>query len=88
MDKKLAAEKIRALLEGRVARLLGCEPSELSHMKIGTLAHFLFLLVGDSEVMPGFNTAMSALRLLIGFDLMWDVEPKAEEAETPKVAVN
>ena len=88
MDKKIAAEKIRALLEGRVARLLGCEPSELSHMKIGTLAHFLFLLVGDSEVMPGFNTAMSALRLLIGFDLMWDVEPKAEEAETPKVAVN
>ena len=88
MDKKIAAEKIRALLEGRVARLLGCEPSELSHMKIGTLAHFLFLLVGDSEVMPGFNTAMSALRLLIGFDLMWDVEPKAEEAETPKVVVN
>jgi len=57
-------------------------------MKVGSMAHFLFLLVGDSEVMPGFNTAMSALRLLIGFDLMWDVEPKAEEAETPNVVVN
>ena len=65
LDRKVAAEKIRFLLEGRLARLLGCEPSELSHMKIGTLAHFLFLLVGDSEVMPGFNTAMSALRLLV-----------------------
>jgi len=88
VDRKLAAEKIRALLEGRIARLLGCEPSELPRMKVGSMAHFLFLLVGDSEVMPGFNTAMSALRLLIGFDLMWDVEPKAEEAETPNVVVN
>jgi hypothetical protein len=38
------------------------------------MAHFLFLLVGDSEVMPGFNTAMSALRDLVGFELMWSGE--------------
>jgi hypothetical protein len=87
VDKKIAAHKIRALLEGRIARLLGCEPSDLSSMRIGSMAHFLFLLVGDSEVMPGFNTAMSALVQLLGRDLLWE-EPKADEAETPKVVVN
>ena len=90
MDKKLAAEKIRALLEGRIARLLGCEPSELPRLKVGSMAHFLFLMVGDSEVMPGFNTAMSTLRDLIGFELMWSVD-KTEEAkveEAPKVVIN
>jgi hypothetical protein len=54
------------------------------------MAHFLFLLVGDSEVMPGFNTAMGALRDLIGFELMWSVE-KTEETKTeeaPKVVIN
>jgi len=87
LDKKLAAEKIRALLEGRIARLLGCEQSDLSSMKIGSMAHFLFLLVGDSEVMPGFNSAMSALLHLLGRDLLWE-EPKSEEADAPKVVVN
>jgi hypothetical protein len=38
--------------------------------------------------MPGFNTALSALKDLIGSDLMWDVELKTEEVETPKVVVN
>jgi hypothetical protein len=87
LDKKLAAEKIRALLEGRIARLLGCEPSDLSSMKIGSMAHFLFLLIGDSEMMPGFNTALSALVQLLGRDLLWE-ELKSEEADAPKVVVN
>ena len=84
MDKKIAAEKIRALLEGRIARLLGCNVGDLHSMKIGSMAHFLFLLVGDSEVMPGFNASLTALRDLIGFELMWSVE-KTDEA---KVAIN
>jgi len=90
LDRKVAAEKIRSLLEGRVARLLGCDIGDLHSMKIGSMAHFLFLMVGDSEVMPGFNTAMSTLRDLIGFELMWSVD-KTEEAkveEAPKVVIN
>lgn len=87
MDKKLAAEKIRALLESRIARLLGCDVGDLHSMKIGSMAHFLFLLVGDSEVMPGFNTALTALRDLIGFELMWSAG-KTEEGETPKAVIN
>jgi hypothetical protein len=54
------------------------------------MAHFLFLLIGDSEEMPGFNTALTALRDLIGFELMWSVE-KTEAAnaeEAPKVVIN
>ena len=47
LNKKLAAEKIRAHLEGRIARLLGCEPTDLPRMKIGSMAHMLFLLIGD-----------------------------------------
>lgn len=86
-QKKVAAERIRAHLETRVSRLLGCEPAELPSMKIGAMAHFLFLLIGDGETMPGFNTALSALVQLLGRDLLWE-EPKAEEVETPKVVVN
>ena len=74
MDKKIAAEKIRALLEARISRLLGCDVGDLHSMKIGSMAHFLFLLIGDSEAMPGFNTALIALRDLIGPELMWSVE--------------
>jgi hypothetical protein len=87
VDKKLAAEKIRTLLESRIARLLGCDVGDLHSMKIGSMAHFLFLLVGDSEVMPGFNTALTALRDLIGFELMWSAD-KTEEGEKPKAVIN
>ena len=82
--KKLAADKIRALLEARVARMIGCDANDLHWMKIGSMAHFLFLLVGDSEVMPGFNAAVTALRDLIGLELMWSVEAE----ETPKQVIN
>jgi len=89
VDKKIAAERIRTLLEGRIARLLGCDLGDLHSMKIGSMAHFLFLLIGDSEVMPGFNTAMTALRDLIGFALMWNLEKEATNAEAaPKVVIN
>jgi hypothetical protein len=40
--------------------------------------------------MPGFNASLTALRDLIGFELMWSVE-KADEAkveEGPKVVIN
>ena len=70
MDKKIAAEKIRALLEARVSRMIGCDAADLPTLKIGSMAHFLFLLVGDSEAMPGFNTAMTVLRDLVGFEAM------------------
>ncbi len=71
----------------RIARLVGCDVQELPFLKPGSCAHLLFLLIGDSEVMPGFNTALSALVQLLGRDLLWE-EPKAEEAETPKVIIN
>jgi hypothetical protein len=88
-DKKIAAEKIRALLEGRIARLLGCDAADLHSMRIGSLAHFLFLLIGDSEVMPGFNAALTALRDLIGPELMWNLVKEAANAEeAPKVVIN
>jgi hypothetical protein len=88
--KRVVADKIRTLLEARLVRLLGCEAGDLHAMKLGSLAHFLFLLIGDSETMGGFNTSLTALRDLIGFELMWSVEKteaaKAEEA--PKVIIN
>jgi hypothetical protein len=88
MNKELAAKKIRAFLENRIAHLLDCKPEEIPRMKLGSMAHLLFLLIGDSEMMPGFNTTLSALVLLLGPELLWDIEPKAEEVETPKVVIN
>lgn len=88
MDKKLAAEKIRTRLERRLSTFLGCEPHEVPRMKLGTLVHTLFLLWGDSEELGGFHTSMSGVMQILSHEIVWDIEPKAEEAETPKVVVN
>ena len=88
MDKKLAAEKIRARLEKRLATFLGCEVGDLPRMKIGTLVHMLFLIWGDSEELGGFYTSMDGVLKILGNEIVWDVEPKTEEAETPKVIIN
>ncbi len=88
MDKKIAACKIRERLEKRLANFLGCEVGDLPRFKIGTLVHTLFLLLGDSEELGGFHTSMSGLLLILSHEILWDIEPKAEEAETPEVVVN
>ena len=88
MDKKLAAEKIRARLEKRLANFLGCEVGDLPRMKLGTLVHTLFLLLGDSEELGGFHTSMDGVLKLVGNEIVWDIGPKTEEAETPKVVIN
>jgi len=81
LDKKLAAENIRARLEKRIASILGCNPQHLPRIKLGTLAHFVFLLEGDQETLGGFHTTMRAFLSLVGFDLLWDVESKEEDKE-------
>jgi hypothetical protein len=89
VDKKLAAEKIRTRLEKRLANFLGCEVADLPRMKLGTLVHTLFLLLGDSEELGGFHTSMDGMLQLVSREIVWDiVETKAEEAETPKVVIN
>jgi hypothetical protein len=88
VDKKLAAEKIRARLERRLATFLSCEVGDLPRMKIGTLIHTSFLLWGDGEELGGFHSTMSGLLQILSNEIVWDVEPKAEEVETPKVVVN
>ena len=88
MDKKLAAEKIRARLERRLATFLACEVGDLPRMKIGTLIHMLFLLWGDSEELGGFHTSMSGVMQILSHEIVWDVEPKAEEVPKPEVIIN
>jgi hypothetical protein len=88
VDKKIAACKIRERLEKRLAHFLGSEVGDLPRLKIGTLVHTLFLLLGDSEELGGFNTSMSGLMLILSHEILWDIEPNAEEAKTPKVAIN
>jgi hypothetical protein len=89
VNKKLAAEKIRARLERRLTTILACEVGDLPRMKIGTLVHTLFLLEGDQETIGGFHTSMDGVMQIVGREIMWDIEtPKTEEAETPKVVVN
>ena len=88
MNKMLAADKIRARLERRLATFLACELHELPRMKLGTLVHVLFLLWGDSEELGGFNTSMGGLIQILGHEILWDIEPKTVDAETPKEVVN
>ena len=86
MDKKLAAGKIRARLERRLATFLGCEVVDLPRMKIGTLIHTSFLLWGDGEELGGFHSTMSGVLQILGNEIVWDIEQKEEEAE--KVVIN
>jgi len=87
VDKKLAAQKMRARLERRLAAFVGCEVGDLPRMKIGTLIHTSFFLWGDGEEMGGFNPTMHAMTLILSREILWEL-PKAEEAETPKVVIN
>ena len=86
MDKKLAAGKIRARLERRLATFLGCEVVDLPRMKIGTLIHTSFLLWGDGEELGGFQSTMSGVLQMLGNEIVWDIEQK--EDETAKVVIN
>jgi hypothetical protein len=79
VDKKLAAEKIRARLEKRLAMFLGCEERDLPRMKIGTLIHTLFLLLGDTEELGGFYASMSGVLQIVGHEFVWDIEAKNED---------
>jgi hypothetical protein len=92
VDKKIAAQKIRKRLEKRVGLLLGCPHDELPRMKIGTMAHFLFLLEGTEQTIGGFETSMHALITLLGHEIVWmapnKVEVDDEKLELPKVVVN
>jgi hypothetical protein len=87
VDKKLAAEKIRARLERRVATFLGCEVGDLPRMKIGTLIHTSFLLWGDGEELGGFHSTMMGVLQILSNEIVWDLEPKMEEADMPKAVV-
>jgi hypothetical protein len=88
VDKKLAAERIRARLERRIALVLGCQPCELPHMKIGSLAHFAFLLEGTEQTIGGFETTMRALIDLLGHDVVWETTPEPKPEPVEKVVVN
>ena len=81
MDKKLAAEKIRARLEKRLATFVACEVGDLPRMKIGTLVHTLFLLFGDTEELGGFHTSMSGVLQILSHEIVWDIEAKNEDEQ-------
>jgi hypothetical protein len=87
MNKELAAQKIRARLERRIANFVGCEVADLPRMKIGTLIHTSFLLWGDGEELGGFHSTMMGVLQILSNEIVWDVKPKMEEAETPKAVV-
>jgi hypothetical protein len=89
MNKGMVARKLRECLEGRIAGILDCQPSDLALLKLGTLVHFLFMLKGNSEEVGGFSTTIRGVLDLLGNEVVWrapeDGQP-SEEAE--KVVVN
>ena len=88
MDKKIAAERIRARLEKRLATFLACEVGDLPRMKIGTLINTLFLLLGDTHELGGYFASMDGVLKILGNEVVWDiVETKPEETEA-KVVIN
>jgi hypothetical protein len=51
VDKKIAAERIRARLEKRLANFLGCEVGDLPRLKLGELVHLAFAIWGEEDVL-------------------------------------
>jgi hypothetical protein len=83
VDKKIAAERIRARLEKRLANFLGCEVENLPRLRLGELIHASFLFWGDGEEMGGFNPTMHAMTQIVGRDILWESEPKTEANPAP-----
>lgn len=93
IDKKVAAERIRARLENRLACFLAADKKDLPLLRLGELVHLSFLLWGDGEMIGGFNPTIHALVEIVGREILWELpkDPKAEETEEPeepKVVVN
>jgi hypothetical protein len=92
MDKKIAAERIRARLENRLAKFLACDAKDLPALRLGELVHLSFMLWGDGEEMGGFNPTTHAIVEIVGREIMWEL-PKTEgteeteETETPKAEI-
>jgi len=57
-------------------------------MKIGSLAHFAFLLEGTEQTIGGFETTMRALIDLLGHEIVWEIEPESKPESVEKVVVN
>jgi hypothetical protein len=87
MDKKVAAERIRARLENRLAKFLCSEAKDLPALRLGELVHLSFMLWGDGEEMGGFNPTMHSLSQILNREILWEL-PNTEETENPKVVVN
>jgi hypothetical protein len=90
VNKKLAAERIRARLENRLSKFLACDAKDLPPLRLGELVHVSFLFWGDGEEMGGFNPTMHSLSQILSREILWEL-PKTEateETETPKVVVN
>jgi hypothetical protein len=90
MDKRVAAERIRARLENRLAKFFACEVKDLPPLRLGELINTSFLLWGDGEEMGGFNPTIHAIVEIVGREILWEL-PKVEATEvkeTPKVVIN
>jgi hypothetical protein len=85
LNQKLAAERIRARLERRLANFLDCEVEELPRIKLGELIHLAFALWGEEETLGGFHATFSAVSRLVSRELLWDLEEPKEE---PKAVIN
>jgi hypothetical protein len=46
------------------------------------------LLHGDTHELAGYFASMDGVLKILGNEIVWDIEPKMEEAETPKVVIN
>jgi hypothetical protein len=85
--QKLAAEKIRARLENRLAKFLAFDAKDMPVLRLGELIHLSFMLWGDGEEIGGFNPTIHAILEIVGREILWEL-PKAEAVETPKVVIN
>ena len=57
-------------------------------MKIGTLINTLFLLHGDTHELGGYFASMDGVLKILGNEIVWHIEAKAEEEMAKAVVIN
>jgi len=81
IDQKIAADRLRFILEKRISRALGCKSEDLPRLKLGILVHTAFLIL-DEECVGGFNATIAGVLELVGSQNLWrDVSEASEEPQ-------
>ena len=86
--QKLISAKLRAELEGRLGRIFGTDPADLSPLSMSDIVSLIFTLHGDTNSLASAGGTSSAIIKLIGRERFWETPTEQPESEPIAPTVN